>query len=285
MQGVDYAPGNGAHSLARYRGAMLQETTSRSVGDHLREWRQRRRMSQLDLASEAGVSTRHLSFVETGRSAPSREMVLMLAERLELPLRAQNQMLVAAGFAPRFSEKRFDDPDLAAQRTAVDLVLKGHAPNLALAIDAAWNLIAANDPAMKLLGGVAPKLFEGQPNVLRISLHPDGLAQRIVNIAEWRHHIFARLERQIEVTGDERLASLLEELRTYPAPPAPPPRGKVVAPVVTPLQLKTPLGVLSLFGTVTVFGTPQDVTLSEIMIESFFPADAESAALLAKLVG
>lgn len=239
-------------------------------------------MSQLDLASEAGVSTRHLSFVETGRSAPSREMVLMLAERLDLPLRAQNQMLVAAGYAPRFSEKRFEDPDLAAQRAAVDLVLKGHAPNIALAIDAAWNLLAANEPAVKLMSGVAPKLLEGQPNVLRISLHPDGLAQRIVNIAEWRHHIFARMERQIEVTGDERLAALLEELRTYPAPPSTPSRMRTT-PVVTPLHLKTPQGVLSLFGTVTVFGTPQDVTLSEIMIESFFPADAESASLLHKL--
>lgn len=265
---------------------MLQDVRSRprTIGDHLREWRLRRRMSQLDLASEAGVSARHLSFIETGRSAPSREMVLTLAERLDLPLRAQNQLLIAAGYAPRFSEKRLDDPDLAAQWAAVDLVLKGHAPNVALAIDAQWNLLAANAPALKLMSGAAPKLLEGQANVLRLSLHPDGLAPRIVNLAEWRHHIFARLERQIDVTGDERLAALLEELRAYPAPSAAPARTRAV-PVVTPLQLKTERGVIALFGTVTVFGTPQDVTLSEIMIESFFPADADSMAMLHKLVG
>lgn len=261
---------------------MLQDTASRTVGDHLREWRQRRRMSQLDLASEAGVSTRHLSFVETGRAQPSRDMVLTLAERLDLPLRAQNALLVAAGFAPKYSEKRLDDPDLAAQRAAIDIVLKGHAPNLALAIDQRWNLIAANAPAQRLLGGVPPALLSGTPNVLRISLHPDGLAPRIVNLGEWRHHIFTRLARQAEVSGDSELEDLLEELKAYPAPPSPPARDRAM-PVVTPLQLKTEAGVLSLFGTVTVFGTPQDVTLAEIAIETFFPADDQSAHMLAAL--
>lgn len=260
----------------------LPSPVARSVGDHLRSWRQRRRMSQLDLASEAGVSTRHLSFIETGRAAPSRDMVLALAERLDLPLRAQNQLLMAAGYAPRFSEKSFDDPDLAAQRAAVDLVLNGHAPNIALAVDARWRLLAANAPAMTLMRGVAPHLLEGGANVLRVSLHPEGLAPRILNLAEWRRHIFARLERQIDASGDERLAELLEELRALPAPPSLERRTRET-PVVTPLNLRTARGVLSLFGTVTVFGTPQDVTLSEFMIESFFPADAQSAALLRAL--
>ncbi len=263
---------------------MLQDTASRSVGDHLREWRQRRRMSQLDLASEAGVSTRHLSFVETGRAAPSRDMVLTLAERLDLPLRAQNAMLIAAGFAPRYSEKRLDDPDLAAQRAAIDIVLAGHAPNIALAIDQHWNLLNANAPAQRLLGDLPPALLSGTPNVLRISLHPDGLATRILNLAEWRHHIFARLARQVEISGDSVLEDLLNELRAYPAPPSTPPRERTT-PVVTPLKLKTPAGILSLFGTVTVFGTPQDVTLSEIAIETFFPADEASAQLLKALAG
>jgi transcriptional regulator with XRE-family HTH domain len=258
---------------------------AQSFGDHLRTWRQRRRMSQLDLASEAGISTRHLSFVETGRAAPSRDMVLQLAEHLELPLREQNALLVSAGFAPRFGERKLDDPDLASVRAAMDLVLKAHEPNPALAIDRCWNLVAANGAALKLMGGIAPALLAPPANMLRVSLHPDGLASRILNLGEWRSHIFARLERQIYVTGDPGLTDLLAELRAYPTsgPYAPPLRE--AAPVITPLKLKTEAGLLSMFGVTTLFGMPQDVTLDELAIETFFPADAASVELLARLAG
>ncbi|HEX8901015.1 helix-turn-helix transcriptional regulator [Vitreimonas sp.] len=266
-----------------WRGMLLAMQHAQSFGEHLRSWRQRRRMSQLDLASEAGISTRHLSFVETGRAAPSREMVLQLAEHLELPLRAQNALLVAAGFAPRFGERALDDPDLAAVRAAMELVLKAHAPNPALAIDRCWNLVAANESALKLMGDVAPALLAPPANVLRASLHPDGLAPRILNLGEWRAHIFARLERQVDVTGDPALTDLLAELRTYPAHGAHAPPLREAAPVITPLKLKTAAGVLSMFGVTTLFGMPQDVTLDELAIETFFPADAASAEMLARL--
>jgi transcriptional regulator with XRE-family HTH domain len=255
--------------------------TEQNFGDQLRAWRQRRRMSQLDLASEAGISTRHLSFVETGRAAPSREMVLQLAEHLELPLREQNAFLVSAGFAPRFRERSLSDPELAAVRSAIDMVLKGHEPNPALAIDRRWTLIAANDAALKLMGGAAAAHLLAPPaNVLRASLHPEGLAPRILNLGEWRAHIFARLERQIDATADVALIALLDELRAYPGGGAHAPPLREAAPVLTPLKLRTEQGVLSLFGVTTLFGMPQDVTLDELAIESFFPVDAESARML-----
>lgn len=259
---------------------MLQTS---SFGDQLRAWRQRRRMSQLDLASEAGVSTRHLSFVETGRASPSRDMVLQLAEHLDLPLREQNALLVAAGFAPHFGERKLDHPDLAAARAAVEVVLKAHEPNPSLAIDRCWTLISANAATLKLLGGIAPHLLAPPANVLRASLHPEGLAPHIVNLNEWRAHVFARLGRQIDATADAQLIQLLEELRAYPGggPHAPPLRE--AAPVITPLKLRTPHGELSLFGVTTLFGMPQDVTLDELAIESFFPANEETAAALARL--
>lgn len=257
--------------------------TQQSFGARLRAWRQRRRMSQLSLASEAGISTRHLSFIETGRAAPSRDMVLQLAEQLQLPLRERNALLVAAGFAPRFSEHRLDDPDLAAIRAAIDAVLNGHEPNPALVIDCHWTLLAANAAAMRLMAGVAPALRSPPVNVLRASLHPDGLASRILNLGEWRAHVFARVERQIAATADAALVALLEELRAYPAPGVPAPPLRERAPVVTPLRLRTEAGTLVLLGVTTLFGMPQDVTLEELAIESFFPADAQSAAILAQL--
>lgn len=257
----------------------MQQTVS-SFGEQLRAWRQRRRLSQLDLASEAGVSTRHLSFVETGRAAPSREMVLQLAEHLQLPLREQNALLVAAGFAPVFRERRLDHPDLAAARAAVEMVLRGHEPNPALAIDRRWTLLSANGTAMKLMGSVAPALLTPPVNVLRVSLHPDGLATRIVNLNEWRAHTFARLERHIDATADAALVDLLAELRAYPGGGAHAQPLRDAAPVVTPLKLKVDGGVLSLISVTSVFGMPQDVTLDELAMESFFPADGESAGLL-----
>jgi transcriptional regulator with XRE-family HTH domain len=260
------------------------ETHASPVGRLLRDWRRRRRMSQLDLACEAQLSTRHLSFVESGRAAPSREMVLRLAEHLDVPLRERNALLVAAGYAPVYRERPLDDAALAPARQAVDLVLQGHEPYPALAVDRHWTLVAANAAVPPLLAGVAPALLAPPLNVLRLSLHPDGLAVRIVNLASWRTHVFQRLARQIAASGDAGLVDLLAELREYPEP-----RGALATPgeqepeyggVVVPFKLATERGVLSFFTTTTLFGTPLDVTLEELAIESFFPADAATKAVL-----
>lgn len=243
-------------------------------------------MSQLDLALEADISTRHLSFLETGRSQPSREMVLLLAEQLDVPLRERNIMLVSAGFAPVYSEKALDDPELKSVRQAVDLVLKGHDPYPALAVDRHWSLIAANDAILPLIGSVDPALMKPPVNVLRLSVHPAGLARRIVNFTEWRDHLVTRLHHQIDVTGDEKLAALMEELRAYPIPDGAARAGKPkqdYAGVVVPLQLMSDEGMLTLFSTTTVFGTPVDVTLSELAIEAFFPANPETAEALRRM--
>jgi len=251
------------------------------IGEHLRSWRQRRRMSQLDLACEADVSTRHVSFLETGRARPSRDMVLHLAERLEVPLRERNVLLVAAGFAPVFAERPLDDPALVAAREVIDLVLAAHEPYPAIAVDRHWALVAANGAARLLTDGIAPELLEPPVNVLRVALHPDGMAPRTVNFAEWRSDLLARLRRQVEITADPQLAALHEELCRYPAPPrsGPHPAPNPAA-VAVPLRLKSDLGVLSLLSTITVFGTPIDITLSELAIETFLPADRETAEAL-----
>ncbi len=255
---------------------------SRPVGALLREWRQRRRLSQLDFALHANVSTRHLSFVETGRAQPSRDMLLHLAELLDVPLRERNTLLVAGGFAPMFSTRPLDDPALAAAREAVDLVLKGHEPYPALAVDRHWNLVAANASIGPFLAGASPALLQPPINVLRLSLHPQGLAPRIANHAQWRTHLLARLRRQIEVSADLTLSELLEELLAYPSPSTPASElpGSAVA---IPFSFTTPAGILNFISTTTVFGTPIDVTLSELAIEAFFPADAASADLLRQL--
>lgn len=254
-------------------------------GEHLREWRQRRRMSQLDLASEAEISTRHLSFVETGRSVPSREMVLRLAERLDVPLRERNAMLVAAGYAPMYRERPLNDPALAAARQAVELILKSHEPYPAIAVDRHWNLLAGNAMVPHLLAGVDPSLLQPPTNVLRLSLHPKGLAPRIVNLGQWRNHLFERLRQQIHATGDAQLAALLEELRAYPVPEGagePHLEGELLG-VAMPFQFRSEAGVLSLISTTTVFGTPVDVTLQELALETFFPADAFTGEVLRQL--
>jgi transcriptional regulator with XRE-family HTH domain len=257
------------------------------VGDLLREWRQRRRMSQLDLASEAEISTRHLSFLETGRALPSRDMVLHLAEQLEVPLRERNILLVAAGFAPVFAERSLQDPALQAARKAVDLVLAGHEPYPALAVDRHWTLIAANSAVGRMIGGTDPALLQPPVNVLRLSLHPRGLAPRIANLPEWRAHLLARLRRQVEVSADPVLASLMRELAAYPTPSGSrsgrPPTGREFAGVLVPVQFTTEQGILSFFSTTTVFGTPLDITLSELALEAFFPADAATADALRRL--
>ncbi len=255
-------------------------TPHKPVGDHLRAWRMRRRMSQMDLALEAEISTRHLSFLETGRARPSREMVLLLAEQLEVPLRDRNVILVAAGFAPVFAERSLDDPGMAAARRAVDVILAAHEPYPALVVDLRWNLVAANAAVAPMLEGVDPALLAAPLNVIRLSLHPRGLASRIANLGEWHAHVLERLRRQAELTADPGLIALIEEIRGYPKPPAPDRRPEDYGGVAIPFQLMVGDQMLSLFGTTTVFGTPVDITLSELTLETFFPADPATAEAL-----
>ncbi|HYD43975.1 MAG TPA: helix-turn-helix transcriptional regulator [Phenylobacterium sp.] len=266
---------------AKFAG-MMHTPQTRPVGDHLREWRRRRRLSQLDLALDAEISTRHLSFIETGRSQPSRDMVLRLADQLEIPQRERNVLLVSAGFAPVFPERPLDHPGMAAARQAVELVLAAHEPWPALAVDRHWNLVAANRAVGALLAAEDQSLLAPPVNILRLSLHPQGLAPIIVNFADWRAHALERLHRQVAASADPVLAQLHAELATLPSPPG---AARDVAHedfsgVAVPLQLRTPIGELNFFSTVTVFGTPVDVTLTELAIESFFPADPQTAEAL-----
>jgi transcriptional regulator with XRE-family HTH domain len=298
-------------------------TAAAPVGDLLRGWRQRRHLSQLDLAGDADISTRHLSFIETGRSTPSREMVLRLAERLEVPLRARNTLLTAAGYAPVYAERPLGDPALAPARRAIDHLLAAHEPFPAIAIDRHWRLVANNQAAARLMGGVDPSLIEPHVNVLRLSLHPGGLASRIANLAQWRGHLLARLRHQVDVSADPVLTELLRELSDYALPEiagsasstpvgsgaslaenvhgratsrngaaapagaggASPPNADDYAGVFVPLQLRTDAGLLSFLSTTTIFGTPVDVTLSEIALESFFPADPWTGEALRRAAG
>lgn len=235
-------------------------------------------MSQLDLALETEISTRHLSFIETGRSAPSREMVLRLAHSLGLPLRERNTLLLAAGFAPDYPERSLDDPSLAAARAAVERIIFCHMPFPALAVDRHWNLIHCNAAVHALIADAAPKLLAPPVNVLRLSLHPHGLASRILNLGEWKRHLLDRLGQQVEVSGDPQLEALLEELKAMPAPATGPSIDRSA--IAAPLILQSPAGPLSFLSTTTMFGTPVEVTLSEIAIESFFPADEATSARL-----
>jgi transcriptional regulator with XRE-family HTH domain len=259
------------------------ENSQLQIGSQIREWRRRRRMSQLDLALDTDVSARHLSFLETGRSRPSRDLVLRLAERLEVPIRERNQLLVSAGFAPVFPERSLSDAAFAAARRAMDSLLKAQEPYPALAVDRHWTLLQANAAIAPLLAGVAPSLLAPPANVLRISLHPEGLAPRIVNLTDWRAHVLERLHRQVAATADSGLAALLKELAAYPS--AHRQRAAIGAyeEIAVPLRITSEAGPLSFLTTTTIFGTPIDITLSEIAIESFFPADAETAERLGRL--
>ena len=238
-------------------------------------------MSQLALALDANISAKHVSFLESGRAAPSRDMVLALAEALAVPLRARNTLLLAAGFAPAYSELGLDAPELAAARRAVDLVLAGHEPYPAIAIDRHWQMVAANRAFAPLIAGIPPALLKPPVNVLRLSLHPDGLAPRIINFPEWRAHAFHRLQQQVDASGDPLLAALYDELggdtkRAHPEP----------TPLLATLRMRVGDRELAFLSTTTIFGSPVDVTLSELAIESFFPADAATAeALRMPLVG
>jgi transcriptional regulator with XRE-family HTH domain len=257
--------------------------SARSVGAHIREWRRRRHLSQLDCALDADISQRHLSFIESGRAAPSRDMVLHLAEALNVPLRERNALLLAAGFAPQYQARALDAPALRPARTAVDLILKGHEPLPALAVDRHWTLVAANAGVQPLLSYVSDAALLKPPvNVLRLTLHPGGLAPHIANLSEWRRHLLERLKRQITITADPCLPLLLDELSNYSVPIVDqfPTEPRDFADIIVPLEFNTAAGRLSFLSTTSVFGTPVDITLSELVLECLFPADdATSAAL------
>jgi transcriptional regulator with XRE-family HTH domain len=240
-------------------------------------------MSQLDLALQAEVSSRHLSFIETGRAAPSRGMIVRIAATLDLPLRERNMLLLAAGFAPDHAERALGDPALGPARAAVERIINCHMPFPALAVDRYWSLLHANPAVSQLLAGVAGHLLGPNPNVLRLSLHPQGLAPRIENLAEWKAHVLHRLHQQVRATADPKLEALLEELKQYPAPASE--RPAAPCDFVSPLALSTPSGPLSFLTTTTVFGTANDVTLAELTIESFFPADPATAERLGNQPG
>jgi transcriptional regulator with XRE-family HTH domain len=257
-------------------------STARPVGDLLREWRLRRRLSQLDLACDAEVSTRHLSFVETGRAQPSREMILHLSEQLDIPIRERNILLVAAGYAPMFPERSLEDPALRSARKAIDLVLESQKPYPAFAIDRHWNIVASNAAIPEVYVGVAADLLRPPINALRLSLHPEGLAPRVVNLEQWREHVLGRLRRQVDLTADPLLIDLLRELVRY-AKPLASKRAEAPSPehaVAVPFRVSTVLGLLSFFTTTTIFGTPVDITLSELALECFYPADAATADIV-----
>jgi transcriptional regulator with XRE-family HTH domain len=263
--------------------ATTAPTPMYGVGELLRDWRQRRRLSQLDLALDAQVSARHISFVETGRANPSRELVLHLAEQLEVPLRDRNSLLLAAGYAPVYAETPLDSDAMAPARNALDKILSGHEPYPALIVDRRWDLVSANAPAMAIMtDSVDPALLGPPANTLRVTLHPDGLAPQIENLADYSAHLLMRLQRQSIMSGDPEMAALLDELRGYPgveelASVAVEPAELLFA----PLRMRLPDGTrLTFFSTLATFGTALDITLAELAIEQLFPADAETEALL-----
>ncbi|WP_082943023.1 helix-turn-helix domain-containing protein [Mycobacterium sp. 852002-40037_SCH5390672] len=255
-----------------------------AVGELLREWRARRRVSQLDLSLSVGVSARHLSFIETGRSRPSPEMVLTLADGLDMPLRERNALLLAAGFAPRYQSRPLEDAALSPARDAVQRLLDAHDPYPGIVIDRYWNIVGTNAAASALTAGLPGQLLGPPPNVYRLSLHPDGLAGRTLNFAEWAGYLLQQLQRTIALTGDPVLAALDEEVRGYPGVAA---AAKALGAPAESASLLIPFILdigqgrrLSMFTTLTTFGTPLDVTLAELAVELFYPADAESADLL-----
>lgn len=248
-----------------------------TVGQLLREWRERRRLSQLDLSIQAEISTRHLSFVETGRSRPTPEMIIRLSEQLDVPLRERNALLLAGGYAPAYPEHTLDEPELASVRAALRQILTGHEPYPALVVNRWWELLDGNAAVAMLIEGCDPGLLTPPVNALRISLHPDGMAPRIVNLPQWRAHILQRLHRQAGVTGDPRLAELYAELLGYPGGVAERP---AVTDIAVPLQVRHGDRELAFFSMTAVVGAPRDITVAEIAIESFYPADAETAHYL-----
>ncbi|HET6509370.1 MAG TPA: helix-turn-helix transcriptional regulator [Baekduia sp.] len=257
------------------------------VGALLRRWRDQRRLSQMELALTADVSTRHLSFVETGRSKPSREMVVRLAEHLDVPLRERNELLLAAGYAPAYPESSLEDSELTQVRDAVRKLLVAHEPFPAIAVDRRWELVDGNAGVALITAGAAQHLLEPPVNALRLALHPEGMAPRIVNLAEWRAHLLGRLRREVTATQDPQLKALLAELSEYPGGDEA--DGEIHVPrageIVVPLRVRADdAGELAFMSTVTTFGTPLDITVSELSIEAFFPADDHTANVLRALV-
>ena len=255
--------------------------TGSPVGAQLREWRERRRLSQLELSLRAEVSTRHLSFVETGRSRPTPQMIERLAGHLDLPLRERNRLLLAGGYAPAHPEHDLDEPDLAAVRDALKVVLAAHEPRPAVLLNRWWDLVDANAAIAPLLAGVDPALLEPPVNALRLALHPGGLAPRIVNLGQWRGHLLEQLARRIDRTADPRLVELAAELAGYPGGE---PEPVSSTDVVLPLRLAAPAGELSLFSIAAHVGTATDVTVEELTIEAFYPADEATAEALRGLM-
>ena len=251
-----------------------------AFGSLLRDWRQRRRLTQLDLGLAADVSARHLSFLETGRSRPSREMVLLLADELDVPLRGRNELMIAAGFAPAYSQHGLDDAELGEVQRSLRRVLDGHEPYPAVLVDGMWNLVAGNRPVQLLTELVDPALLTPPVNVLRVSLHPRGLAPHVIDLQEYAVHVISRVRRQAERAASTGLRALLGELvgfcRDAGLDPIAQPRDRIVL----PLRLRHPDQELALFSTVAVLGAPLDVTLDEIAIESFFPADDATTGYL-----
>ena len=261
-------------------------TSDLQIGEHLRKWRQRRRMSQLSLALDAEISTRHLSFLETGRSAPSREMVQKLSEQMGIPLRERNVLLIAAGFAPVFPERSLNDPQLKQAREAIEIVMNGQKPYPAFALDRHWNMVASNGALPQIYNGVLPELLAPPVNVMRLSLHPQGLARHIVNLSEWGSHLKLRLSQQIDVTADSVLIELLKELDGYEKfhrSKSNSSNDAQTEDAMIPIRLKLGDDVLSFFSTTMIFGIPLDITLSELALESFFPSDIATTSIVQRL--
>ncbi|MGH2942231.1 MAG: helix-turn-helix domain-containing protein [Solirubrobacteraceae bacterium] len=259
---------------------MTSATVRPAIGALLKDWRRRRRLSQLDLALDAGISARHLSFVETGRSRPSAEMIVRLAEQLDVPLRERNRLLLAGGYAPAYAQRDLDDPQMGPVREAIERVLAGHDPYPAVVVDRHWGMVAANDAIALLTEGVAEHLLAPPVNVLRLGLHPEGLAPRIVNHGEWRAHLLDRLQRQAVASADPALAALHAELAGYPVGDPGPGPDLAANEIAVALRLAHGGGELRFISTVATFGTAVDITMSELAIESFYPADAATAELL-----
>jgi transcriptional regulator with XRE-family HTH domain len=282
---TNYLEGNGILGEADYADRM--NSKQNNFGALLKTWRKRRHLSQLELVARADISQRHLSFLESGRASPSRSMVLHLAERLGVPLRERNLMLSAAGFSAEYGDQPLDHPTLCQVREMVDRVVRGHEPYPAMAVDRHWTLVTANEAFRVFTEGVDPELLREPANALRVCLHPKGIAQRIVNFPEWRSLLLHQLEREIDVSGDLRLAELLDEFRSYPVTrnaglPVNSRRAEFAG-IAIPLELLVEGEVLSFIGTVTTFGTPANTHLSELTIESFFPADPATAAAMHRM--
>jgi transcriptional regulator with XRE-family HTH domain len=272
--------GNGDCVARVYHRAVTIDALRPPIGEMLRDWRHRRRLSQLELSLRARVSTRHLSFLETGRAQPSRQMVLHLAEQLAVPLRERNSLLLAAGYAPAYAHRELDTPELQPVRAAIDQLLTAHQPYPALVLDHHWGLIAANRALDVLTDGIAPFLLEPPVNVIRLMLHPDGLAPRILNLHLWRRHLLERVAAEALTRGDTALAALHDELSGYPDGEPEPPLDPAAAMIAMPLRIRTSEQELSFITTRTTFAMPAEITVAELSIESLYPADRQTARMM-----